>query len=172
MAKTGRKRAKLEIGPGPTKERMGKAQGYVDRGDTGAVTMRDSPIERALAQENILRDEHTAATKWYHHWYHAGLASHLGSADLMRVFGGESGFSGMAKTESQAFHRQRYREAVQIVGLLGSRVLEWVICEERSFESAGRELLGWNNRPQATAAAIASTRVWLRMLCKEWGIGP
>ena len=72
---------------GATPERMKHAQGFVERGNlgrgrTGIVTMRDSPIERARARNVISQAQYTAAVKYRHHWYRAGLASPLSSVEL------------------------------------------------------------------------------------------
>jgi hypothetical protein len=72
---------------GATPERMRQAQGFVERGNlgrgrTGIVTMRDSPIERARARNVINQAQYTAAVKYRHHWYRAGLASPLSSVEL------------------------------------------------------------------------------------------
>ena len=79
-------------------------------------------------------------------------------------------YSGMAKTENQLFHRQRYREAVQAVGKIGSHVLEWAVCREIPLEQVGHTL-GWSSRPQAYAAAAERMKTALDELCKLWGIG-
>jgi hypothetical protein len=72
---------------GATPERMRHAQGFVERGNlgrgrTGIVTMRDSPVERAHARNVINQAQYTAAVKYRHHWYRAGLASPLSSVEL------------------------------------------------------------------------------------------
>jgi hypothetical protein len=72
---------------GATPERVRHAQGFVERGNlgrgrTGIVTMRDSPIERARARNVINQAQYTAAAKYRHHWYRAGLASPLSSVEL------------------------------------------------------------------------------------------
>jgi hypothetical protein len=109
--------------------------------------------------------------KYRHHWYHAGLADRLESIDLNRIFAIDLGaYSGMAKTESQLFHRQRYREAAQAVGKIGSHVLEWAVCREIALEQVG-QTLGWSGRPQAYAAAVERMKTALDELCKLWGIG-
>jgi hypothetical protein len=74
----------------------------------------------------------------------------------------------MAKTENQLFHRQRYREAVQAAGKIGSHVLEWAVCREIPLEQVGRAL-GWSNRAQARAAALERMKAALETLCKLWG---
>lgn len=170
MAKTGRnKRPVVEIGT-PTRERLDKAQGSVDRGDHGIYTMRDTPLERLLSREKITNHQYLAGQKYRHHWYHAGLSDGLQSLDINRVFATDlAGFGAMAKTETQVFHRQRYRAAVQATGKIGSGVLEWVVCREVSLEDVGYTL-GWGSKPQATAAATERLRMALDDLCKLWGI--
>lgn len=157
---------------GATTERRKIAGDYVHTDDKGRRYVRDTPIERALTRKTITAAQYTAAMKFYNHWYRAGLAETFGSADLNRVFGGADGFSSMARTENQAFHRQRYRQAVQLVGISGSRVLEWVICQEKTLEDTGIQLLGWGNKVQGRAAATQMLKDRLDMLCDEWGIGP
>lgn len=155
----------------PTAERMRRAGADFERGDTGQITMCDSPLERALARNVITQEQYSAAQKYRHHWYHAGLADPLRSVDLDRIFAPDlGGYSGMAKTESQLFHRQRYREAVQAIGNLGSHVLDWAVCRETPFEQVGYTL-GWSSRPQAYAAAAERAKTALDELCKLWRIG-
>jgi hypothetical protein len=121
---------------GPTPERMRQARGFVERGNlgrgrTGVVTLRDSPIERARSRNVISQAQYTAALKYRHHWYRAGLASQLSSVELNRIFATDmTSFSGMARTEAQVFHRQRYREAVQHIGMIGASV-EQTVAQHR-----------------------------------------
>jgi hypothetical protein len=155
----------------PTPERLRRAGRDFERGDTGQITMRDSPLERALARNALTPEQYSAGQKYRHHWYHAGLADRLESIDLNRIFAIDlGGYSGMAKTESQLFHRQRYREAAQAVGKIGSHVLEWAVCREIALEQVG-QTLGWSSRPQAYAAAVERLKTALDELCKLWGIG-
>jgi hypothetical protein len=81
---------------------------------------------------------------------------------------GGSGKGRRRKTESQLFHRQRYREAAQAVGKIGSHVLEWAVCREIALEQVG-QTLGWSSRPQAYAAAVERMKTALDELCKLWG---
>src|ERR1700738_3706212 len=91
---------------------MRRAGAHFERGDTGQITMRDSPLERALARKTITPEQYAAAQKYRHHWYFGGLHDHLGSLDLTRILAGHHGdYSGMARSENQAFHRQRFRRA-------------------------------------------------------------
>jgi len=155
----------------PTRERIRQAGMDFERGDTGQITMRDSPLERALARDVVTQEQYSAGQKYRHHWYHAGLADPLRSLDLDRLFKPDlAAYSGMAKTESQLFHRQRYREAVQAVGKIGAHVLEWAVCREVPFEQVGYSL-GWTSRAQAHAAAAERTKMALDELCKLWVIG-
>jgi hypothetical protein len=171
LPRSARVRPSVEHRAQPTAERMRRAGANFERGDTGQITMRDSPLERALARGVITQEQYSAAQKYRHHWYHAGLAGPLGSLDLDRVFALDlGGYSGMAKTESQLFHRQRYREAVQAVGKLGSHVLDWAVCRETPLEQVGYTL-GWSSRPQAYAAAAERAKTALDELCRLWGIG-
>src|SRR3569832_116346 len=93
--------ARLVDERGPTPEHAGK--------------LRPRPINLAVAAGRLSREHGIAAEKFYVHWYRAGLAENFGSADLNRVFGGDGAGAGMARTEAQAFHRQRFRSAVDKV---------------------------------------------------------
>jgi hypothetical protein len=155
----------------PTPERLKKSEGAFDRGDSGQITMRDSPLERALSRKLISREQYAAGQKYRHHWYHAGLCDPLASVDLDHVFGCNSSnsTSGMAKSENQFFHRERYREAVQAIGKIGSHVLDSAICREINLQSIG-QALGWSNERQAYAAAMERLKQALDTLSKLWGI--
>jgi hypothetical protein len=155
----------------PTAERIRRAGTHFERGDTGQITMRDSPIERALTGKVITPEQYAAAQKYRHHWYYGGLHDHLSSLDLTRIFSADHGSaSGMARSENQAFHRQRFREAVAAVGKIGSHVLDSAVCREVSLEQVGYAL-GWGNRMYAYAAAAERMKIALDGLCRLWGIG-
>jgi hypothetical protein len=155
----------------PTRERLRHAGGDFERGHTGQMTMRDSPLERVFARKLVTQRQYSAGQKYRHHWYHAGLSGSLGSIDVNRVFSDDlGGFSGMAKTDQQLFHRQCYRQAVQAVGKIGSHVLEWTVCREMPIDEVGYSL-GWSSRPQAFAAGVERMRSALDDLCRIWGIG-
>lgn len=154
----------------PTQQRMRRAGADFERGVTGQITMRDSPLERAYARKLITHQQYSMGQKYRHHWYHAGLADQLSSADLNRIFApGLGNYSGMAKTEAQVFHRQRYREATQAIGKIGSHVLEWAVCREIPLDQIGYTL-GWGTRPQAYAAAVERMKTALDALCELWGL--
>jgi hypothetical protein len=155
----------------PTPERLRRAGGDFDVGETGRITMRDSPLERALARKIITLGQYSAGQKYRHHWYHAGLSGRLRSPELDRVFAVDAAsLSGMAKTEFEVFHRLRYREAVQAVGKIGSHVLDAAVCRELALDKVGYSL-GWSSRPQAYAAAAERMKLALDELCKLWDLG-
>ncbi len=171
LAKSTRERPPVEQRARPTPERLRRAGTDFERGDTGQITMRDSPLERAFSRNIITQEQYSAGQKYRHHWYHAGLSDQLGSADLSRIFAIDLGnFSGMAKSEVQLFHRQRYREATQAIGKIGSHVLDWAVCREIALEQVGYTL-GWSSRAQAYAAAVERMKTALEAACKLWGIG-
>src|SRR5207247_6882713 len=88
----------------PTRERLRRAGKAVARGDSGQITMRDSPLERAFARGALSAEQYSAGQKYRHHWYHAGLSGGLVSVDLNRVWAVDLGaYAGMAKTERQVF---------------------------------------------------------------------
>src|SRR6476620_3435700 len=68
----------------PTPERIRRAGADFDLGDTGQITMRDSPLERARARKLITHQQYSVGQKYRHHWYHAGLADQLQSIDVER----------------------------------------------------------------------------------------
>jgi hypothetical protein len=179
MSAAGKKRTRMSppLAPtdGPNEFRLRQARGGFEIGDDkqgGRIyTMTDTPLARAHAR-GILNDvQYRALAKFKHHWTCAGLEPSFGSADLDRVFGSDvAGYSGMAKTEAQVFHRQRYRQAVATVGLITSRVIEAVACEEKKLEEAGSAILGWKHPLQARAAAAEKLRDGGDRLAKEWGL--
>jgi len=169
--KAGREPAPVEQRALPTPERMRRAGPDFERGDTGRITMRDSPLERAFARNVVTQHQYSAGQKYRHHWYHAGLAGRLESVDLDRILATDlAGFTGLAKTEQQLFHRQRFREAADAVGKTGSHVLDWAVCREVRLEQVGYSL-GWSSRTQAYAAAVERMKSALDALCRLWGIG-
>jgi len=160
---------------GPTLQRLAMAQGHVSIGDDQqghrTYTMRDSPLDRAHKKGIISGAEHSALQKYRHHWYHAGQAPTISSLDLDRIFsGGEGGPAGMPKSEGQVFHRQRWREAQQCLGLRSSAVVDRFVCQEENLEMCGN-LIGWTNKPQAIAGAAELVKDAGYRLAKLWGVG-
>lgn len=146
-----------DIGDGPTPERLAHAAGaYEIGGDTRSgfklTTMRDSPIERALARRVISQKQYDAAMKFRNHWYRAGLSAPLASVDMDRVFSTDAAnFSGMCKTDAQYFHRERYREAVHELGSFDAMVVQAVVCDEIPFNEIGHKMQ-FKSTPKAVEA--------------------
>lgn len=158
----------------PSPERVQKAAGGFNIGDDKqggkTWTMMDSPLERLYAQDRISKTEYEGLVKYRVHWFRAGLQPSLGSVDLNRVFASDpSNFSGMAKSEAQVFHRQKWREACDLLGHRATIVIDNVVCAEQSALSAGI-CIGWKNRPQAEAAAITVLRDAGYRLARFWGL--
>ena len=172
--RVGRLRRRTEDGA-PTPERLDKAEGAVEIGDDGQgariYTLRDAPLERMNARGALEPKEYSALMKFKAHWVQAGLQPSFGGIDLARVFAADpGGYAGMAKTERQVFHRQRYREAVQHIGLRAALVVERVVCAEQTLEMAGFAL-NWRNPVQARAAATELLRDAGERLARLWGMG-
>lgn len=164
---------------GPTEERLEKAGGAFvlggqDRG-TKIYFFTDSPLQRLYARlksragtretEELAR-EYTALMKYRHHWYHAGLEASLPSVDLNRVFSSDpSNMSGMAKSERQADHRIKWRDAVGLIGHKPSILLDNFCCYEWPLHVAcatiGYSMFRARRMVRDTAGKLA----------KEWGIG-
>ena len=145
---------------GPTKERRNK--------------LRPTPINMALEAEKLTPGQGLAAEKFYKHWHQGGMVNRIPSADLCReVFGG-AGFQVMARTENEAFHRDRYRKAKETVeGRLGGLsfwVLEQIVCHERPFTEVG-SIFGHKNRTRAAQVSFDILVPALNLLCREFGIG-
>lgn len=154
---------------GPTEARLRKSDYEVGKA-TGAITVRDAPIEMMLSRKIITERQYDGLGKYRIHWFNAGLGPSFGGVDPNHIFASDiSNFSGMAKTERQVFHRQQYRAANQVMGLRGTWIVGKIVCEECSAEQAGREM-GWSNRPQAVAAATQLLRDAADRLCHLWGM--
>ncbi len=159
----------------PTPERMAKAEGFFEIGDdkqgTRVYRLQDHSLARMKQRDAIADHEYAALQKFKHHWNAAGLEGSPGSVDLNRVFSPDPGsMSGMAKTEAQAHHRQQYRKAREQFGNRQAILVERVVLEDWTLESAGATL-GWRDRKQSVAAATEMIRDAGYRLSKLWGIG-
>lgn len=163
---------------GATKQRMGHARYDFESGDTGQITMRDDPLERALRKKLrdtgkplINSDQYNAGIKYRLHWYHAGIAAVIGSMDLGGVFSRNVfAYGPMPKSEQQVFHRQRYSQACQRVGMRTEIILTDVICRERALDEIGMAVLGMKNRDRSEIAVKALFVNGLDMLVELWGL--
>jgi hypothetical protein len=155
---------------GPTDARIRKSEGYDIGKADGRYTMRDAPIEIMAAKKILTEKQYQALTKYRIHWFNAGLSESFGGMDPNHIFASDiSNFAGMAKTERQVFHRQRWRAANLEMRLKGTWVVTKIVCEEWTAEQTGRAM-GWNNRPQAVAASTQLLRDAADRLCSLWGM--
>lgn len=133
---------------GPTADRLAKAEH--ERGDTGIVTIQQHPIARLVSGKTLTKLQGRAAEKFYAHWYRAGMAGTIGSADLLRIFGTTNDFTGLSASEAAVRHRQLLEEARAEVrkwqdkaGLRGDdgvRLLDLVVCQEMGLAEAGQKI--------------------------------
>lgn len=164
---------------GPTRERIDKAWGALDIGYTGVITIRQSPVERAVSRGQLDATQGRAAHKLYQHYFKADLRTAIGSVDLDRVLGGDADFSHMPKSLHAAFHRERFRKAFQVVedrmgaagyrGKVAAQVLRYVIIDELTFETAGLAA-GYEGGTRAQIMALHLVGCALNILVKEWGL--
>lgn len=174
MARAERKpRVVFHSTEGPTSDRIRHSGGFFELAgedrSSQKYTMQDSPLAKLRARDAIEPKEYSALLKYAHHWYHGGLQGSVSSMDLNRVFASDPlSMSGMAKSEGQAHHRQQYREAREMLGLR-ARLIDAIVCEERTLEVAGYSI-GWRNRPQAVAAATEILRDAGYRLARLWGM--
>jgi hypothetical protein len=152
----------------PTAERMAHAGRDFLRGDTGTITLRDSPFERLEARGVLTDRQVTAGTKYRTHWHRGGLQAHFSAVRMDGVFGGE-GLKGLPSSEVALHHREQYRVAVQDLGVKLSLVVEDICCREIEPADVGRKL-GWNSDPQGRAVATELLKEGLDRLCKLWGV--
>lgn len=164
--------AKLELVE-PTKERLAKAEGcwYKARDARGQIqggtVVYDAPIERMREQKIISREQYDAAMKFYAHWYGAGQVG-VKAIDYSRTKA-EEVFGNLNPSEALEFHTKKYREACREIGPRGEFVLSAVACQQTPVVSVGYKL-GWNNDPQARAAATEILRDVLDRLKNLWGL--
>lgn len=164
-AKTKKRQRTPHILVPPTPERIAKSEGFIYRSATGPITARDAPLERMEARGIIDKRMYDAGVKYRLHWHQAGLQERYASLRLDGTFGG----SPETITDAMAHHRSVYQGAVQHLGVRQSGVVENVACRDMQLEDVGRKL-GWQNRPQAVAAAEALLKDALDRLAHWWGI--
>lgn len=159
---------------GPTAERIRHAGEGVEIGDdqqgTRTYTIRNSPLDRLMVRKGIDEKHYRALVKYRIHWHHAGLEPSLVSVDLDRIFAVDPGaFSGMAKTERQVFHRNRYREARELIGHKASIVVDNVVCAETELHIAGLAM-GFKSPHRARLKATEYLAKAGRELAHLWGM--
>ena len=165
-----RKGPRVEQRALPTPERMRRAGTDVERGDSGQITMREAPLERAFARNVVTEEQYSAGQKYRHHWYHAGLADQLRSIDLDRecLQPTSAHFCGDGEDGKPGFPSATIPGSRQAAGKIGSHVLDWAVCREVALEQVGYAL-GWSSRPQAYAAAAERMKAALDEIVQAVG---
>jgi hypothetical protein len=159
----------------PTPERMAKMEGFFsrvkDRDGSSYVVARDAPLEILHGKQVIEGRQYDAGKKFYHHWYRSGLSERFAALNLASGVFGVGGFAGgMAVNEDQAYHRDAYRKSVQHLGMKTSALVQFIVCDEKPLVEVGQNLLGWNNLPQARAAATERLKDALDRLADLYGM--
>jgi hypothetical protein len=154
----------------PTPERIRRAGADFELGDTGQITMRDSPLERARARKLITTSSIPSDRSIVITWYHAGLADQLQSIDVERIFAADrTNFSGDGEDRSPGLSSATISRGDAGRGKIGSHVLDWVVCRKlRSIRSAIRWAGAAVRKPMPQAVERMKTA--LDELSKLWGL--
>lgn len=161
---------------GPTAQRLAKVPYEI--GDTGTLTVRQSPIQRAVARGTLTGRQGRAADKFYLHWFRANLAGTVGSSDPLKIFGNNTDISRLCTTEMAEFHYNRVRQALGAIAekmdKAGFRkdhavkLMGWIVCEEMAFADAGQKI-GFSGKA-AEIMARTYMRANMNILIEEWGL--
>lgn len=157
---------------GATPERLRREPFEVGDDRQGTKIVRIiSPLERMRRDGRLSGAEYDALQRYKHHWHHSGQQPALSSVDPNRIFASDVlSFSGMAKSEAQAHHRQQYRAARLHLGHRPGIVADNVVCYENTLEIAGYGI-GYASPYRARAAAFEILQDCAHRLAKFWGIG-
>ena len=151
---------------GPTPERLRHAGKLKDgdfeiggnKRDGHRYRMTDNPLGRALARQIISGEEYTGLKVYALHWFASGLAGHLNSMDLNRIFAFDPGrMSGLAHSEAQADHRNAYHLGRAEIGRRPAFVADAVVCHEFPLIQVGH-WLGFRSDYRARVAALEILR--------------
>jgi len=160
---------------GPTSERLRRTD--FDVGDTGTITVRQSPVDRAVKRGLLNDQQGRAAEKLYTHWYEAGMAGTIGCADPLKIFGTDHDFTKLCATEKGENHWKAYCRALKAVrenmdaagmGMDAVRLLDLVVCRETPFAEAAQMVWGAGRKAENRATILV--RGALRVLVLEWGL--
>ena len=168
----------------PTPERLAKAQGDVAIGDDQQgrkrYTFYDSALDRVYGplvraattddETNRLRIEYAALVNYYRVYVKSGMIGSIGSVDLDRLHTSTpSGRTFLANTERQLAAGHAYYRAR--IALKGDplTVVELVVCNDASLETAGYEI-GKKSKRRAIVAARKTLRDAGYRLAELWGM--
>ena len=158
---------------GPTPERLGRTDFEI--GDTGIIRVGERPIDRAVRCRTINEQQGRAADKLYDHWYRAGMAGTIGSADPLKIFGSTNDFTKLCATEAAETHWRIWCNALKAVrrdmdpagmGMDAVRLLDLVVCRETPFAEAAQ--IVWGPGRKAENRATILVKGALRVLVLEW----
>ena len=95
----------------------------------------------------------------------------MGSVDLNRIFSSciAATIKGMPKSEAQAFHRGKWREARERLGHKTSIVVDNVVCSGHTLEIAGYAI-GYNSPFRAREGAEKHLKRAGDLLERHWGL--
>ena len=160
---------------GPTHERLRRAAFEIS--DSGTIIVRQSPIDRAVSRGDLSDQKGRAAQKLYDHWYGAGMAGTIGSADPLKIFGTGNDFGRLCATERAENHWRAYCNALKAVrramdapgmGMDAVKLLDLVVCREIPFAEAAHMVWGAGRKAEANAMKLIEGA--LRVLVLEWGL--
>lgn len=115
--------------------------------------MLDDTLGRAWRRSNISDEEYAALRRYRLHWLAGGLAGHLGSVDLNRIYAHDPGaMSGLAKTEKQQDHKSAFYAANFSIGTRPAFVADQVALYDSTLTDTGI-MLGYESRPHAREKA-------------------
>jgi hypothetical protein len=127
------------------------------------------PLKRLHARDRISDVQFEAGRRYYEHWYFAGL-SPIGAIDLNRISRTDELSLGMAASERQAYHRQRYREGEEVLRPEFLPYVNGIVLEEHDPEVIGKRLTGRSAPSQARAVAIELLKIGLTRLAAAYGL--
>lgn len=159
----------------PTPERKAKPDFQIyqegdDRQGRRVIRLM-APIERMRERCVLTGREWAGLDKYRTHWTLAGKEPTVASVDPNRIHApNPSQRAGMAMGAPQLHHAQQFEAGRAELGGRTAIVVDRIVLEDWTLESAGYTL-GWRSKPQAIAAATEMLRGAGWTLAKFWGIG-
>ena len=124
-----------------------------------AIVVTQWPLDRYAKREQIDPDQYDAGERLRKDWHRSGMMPRM-TADLAR----ETGLGGRSEmTDEQVAAWQRYKRAIQTVGLILSPILVHVCCMGWPADDWAKS----RGRPQGDG--IAALRLALDALCVHYG---
>lgn len=157
----------------PTAERVARAGGAVERGESGRIRIVQAPLDMMRSRNRITDLEHDAGKRYREHWYASGLAG-VASSGYEPVIRGESSTPWLIPvSERAAFFRSEWREAYRVLSKASptiASVIGCVVLDEMALVEAGRLYAGKEGRVAAITAATEMLRRGLGVLVEHYGL--